>query len=893
MSKCTDCSLNENCQSVKVDSFIKHHGADILIVLDAPDRDDDRNNKILSRDAGKKLLYLLEKAGLDKDRVSYTYAVRCKPSATSDVKRKHIEACRKYLFKEIIELKPKVIIPMGKIAHWALTGHQSVGEYRGHFSTFDLEYNDTQSVNSGVAGKAKKLSIPLIPSWSVHASMAKWELHDYIIHDLAKAKQYADTGLIHRTPVPDHNLILTRQGLKDFMDYMLSSQVKWSTNDLETTGFSFFKDKIINSGYCTNENKVFVLHTKEYQPEHFKKWDRENQELGVKINEFVRNNRENIFKVMRRIHGSDLKMIYHNGKFDLKFLKHNNVPVKNFAFDTLLADSYVDENKMHSLNFCLEYRGHNFGPYDTELHPYVSKDKDKKSAKTYEFIPPKLIGKYLCIDVYGDALLFRDQVKELKREGLYEYFMATKMQALREMVDVEYLGVKVDVPLIKETEKQLAEKIKELEAAAKEITKNPEFNLASPKQVVAYMTEAGYPFAKLKIRQNKTGYSTDKKALALFIQYKRWAKFPQLMLTHKTLTKLCGTYVAGKIGRKEGTEGGMLQYIDENHMVHANFNLWTPRTGRYSCNRPSLQVWPRPLKGLPNIRNFICTTSPDHVLWEADYSQLEQCVVAVLSKDPVLLGKIQDGTDLHCFNAVELGRKLKSIAEDITYEYMMTAVGKGADVGNVIDLATIPEQIIAELKIKRTQAKNIGFGLNYGKTAITFAEDFGIEVDDAEEMVEAYFALYKRMKAWRDSQVADALTKGVVTLLSGRKRRFYQAIEWLNSEYAEGLWGTRKLSEEISRQAMNSPVQGGAHDVFEPAKLRLLARLRKEGIHAPLRLSIHDGLVGECHKNDIEMVRKCILEELPTTFYEGTKLELRLKVDVDFYKSNWYGEKLK
>lgn len=885
---CTDCSLHEDCQNVKIASKLKHHSADILIVLDAPDRDDDRNNAILSRDAGKKLLYLMERAGLDKDRVSYAYAIRCKPTSNSQVKRKHIEACRKYIFQEIIELKPKVIIPMGKLAHWALTGHQSVAEYRGHFTKFEMDYTDA-------GNRAKKLSIDMLPSLSPHASMSKWELHDYIIHDLKKAMTFADTGIIPRTPDPKYDLILTRQGLKDFMDYMLSDQVKWSTNDLETTGFSFFKDKIINSGYCTNENKIFVLHTKEYDLKlHGKKWDRENQELGLRINSFVKGNREAIFKVMKRVHSAEhIKWIYHNGKFDLKFLRKNGVPIKNFAFDTLLADSYVDENKMHSLNFCLEYRGHNFGAYDTLLHPYVGKD-DKKNKKTYEHIPPAMLGKYLSIDVYGDSLLFRDQVKELKSEGLYDYFMKVKMQALREMTDAEYIGVKVDVPLIKETETALSLKVKAMEAEAKEITGNPEFNLASPKQVVEYMLEAGYPFNKLKIRQNKTGYSTDKKSLTLFLKYKRWAKFPELLLTHKTLTKLAGTYVAGKIGRKDGVEGGMLQYIDEHDHVHANFNLWTPRTGRYSCNRPSLQVWPRPLKGLPNIRSFIIPIDDDHVLWEADYSQLEQCVVAVLSKDPVLLGKIQDGTDLHCFNAVELGKKLRNIAEDMTYEYMMCAVGKeDAIPENLrIDPASIEEQIKAELKIKRTYAKNIGFGLNYGKTAMTFAADFGIEIEEAEEMVDAYFSLYKKMKAWRDSTVSEALTKGVISLLSGRKRRFHQAVDWLNSEYAEGLWGTRKLSEEISRQAMNTPVQGGAHEVFEPAKLRLLERFRKEGIKAPLHLSIHDGMVGSCHKDDVARVKQCLLEELPTTFYAGTKYELRLKVDVEFFKRNWYAEKL-
>jgi DNA polymerase-1 len=414
------------------------------------------------------------------------------------------------------------------------------------------------------------------------------------------------------------------------------------------------------------------------------------------------------------------------------------------------------------------------------------------------------------------------------------------------------------------------------------------------------MVSAGYPFEKLKIRKTATGYSTDKEALGMFAKYKKWCEFPRMVLQHKAYSKIAGTYVAGKAGRGDDEVGGMLQYLDANDRIHANFNLWSPRTGRYSCNKPSLQVWPRPIKDMPNIRNFICSEE-GWELTEMDYSQLEQCVVAAISRDLVLIEKIMNGVDLHCFNAVELGRKLGTIEKDVTYEYMMTAVGKGLDlVEQVIDYDSIPEEVKAKFKELRTQAKAIGFGLNYGKTAITFAEDFGIEIEEAEDMVDAYFNLYRGMKKWRDGIVEEALTRGYITLISGRRRRFTQAVDWINSNFAEGLWSTKKLSEEISRQAMNSPIQGGAHDIFEPAKIRIIKRIKAEGLQSRLLLSIHDGMIFENPVEERERLKKIIAEEAIWSLNTDSDYQVNFKVDVDTFeitlgdtKAHWYGNKLK
>jgi DNA polymerase-1 len=194
---------------------------------------------------------------------------------------------------------------------------------------------------------------------------------------------------------------------------------------------------------------------------------------------------------------------------------------------------------------------------------------------------------------------------------------------------------------------------------------------------------------------------------------------------------------------------------------------------------------------------------------------------------------------------------------------------------------------------QRTNAKAIGFGLNYGKTAITFAKDFKIDIDEAEEMVDAYFNIYSVMKSWRDGQVEKALTEGYVNLLSVRKRRFHHAIDWFNSSFSEGLWSTKMLKEEISRQAMNAPVQGGAHDIFEPAIIRLNRRFKKEGMKSRILLYIHDGILGESPLEERPYIDAIAMEEMKTFLNKGTPLEIELKVDGDHYDWEWYGKKIK
>ena len=1302
---CTDCALSSRCSnSLILGRGSKARNTEVMIIQEAPSRSEDKFRTALTGDVKHKLNYFFEKSGIDYSKVYFTSAVKCNPFKTSNIKKKHLEECSKYLFNEIIEHKPKLIITMGRWAWQAVSNKTSIREFRGHFDEFVLGYE----VETNGRTIEREFKCKTLPTFGLIASIGKWEYNADIIRDFQKANKFLTTGIIDQTPIPKFNTILTKSGLNDFVEKY--REVEYATTDFETTGFNFWEHKIINTGYCSEKDFADILYLEPYKKEHIAKWEKEEIDRAKQVNSFLKYNRNKTIKALKTVNGFEhLKLILHNGKFDAKFAMKNGIPYKNFWFDTLVADSLIDENLGHALNIAMERRNINYGAYDTSLWKYTNKDEKKK--KSYQFIPPNLLEEYLAIDVAGDRRLWKTQEKELKREKMEKHFFTRKMPALRNILRSEYVGVKMDRPLIHEASKVIQKTQRGLNRKIKRVTNMDELNVNSPKQVINYMVDAGYPFERLQIKRTANGnYSTSKEEMVKFTKYKKWKKFPQLVLNQKKLSKIRGTYVDGKCirknslieivrdvakypkgipiqdvsigdlaycydnnneltirpvigtykkgknklvrihyrnyrnnkrgsldvtkehkirnwsggyteaqhlkggerlpflerqnhksnysrlnyktkgnrygsnyemvehrfvfnqmkggiktkgnhihhidynplnnrpenlkemtpqkhqslhkagldspvalnlnkfevlrelfrtkGRPDNTQynfmviigyinkfkinykeiklrfnrrgefitssairlcherkkiniinflnisekhcnkliirykiklnerpqqqkkftkrqllkeiintrgrisrseikfetlqrameieginylklghrfignreyvnrayldtlligdkaphrkldvsvekfnkiceahdvplthnhfvtkieyidqidevydleveefhnfianeicvhnsggGGMLKYLDNNHRVHANFNIWTARTSRYSCSSPSLQVWPRPIKGLPNVRNFVVPSNRNWCLFEADYSQLEQIVVANLSKDKVLIKRIQRGMDLHCINASDIGTLLNTMPSWVTYDHMLITNDKQNKISNKDE--KYAQDLLRRIELdgsnidwheKRTQAKGIGFGLNYGKTPMTFAEDFGVSIDEAEEMVDAYFNVYSGLKKWGDDQVRLALKQGFVTLLSGRKRRLNYAVDWINSEYAESVWSTQRLSEEIGRQAKNAPVQGGAHEIFEPACNRLQRRIRKEKLKARLLLSIHDGIVGECPIEERVIINKLIHEEMSTTVNKGQKDELTFNLDTDFYEWEWYGNKIK
>ena len=149
----------------------------------------------------------------------------------------------------------------------------------------------------------------------------------------------------------------------------------------------------------------------EYTEEHMKNWKKKDQKLGKKVNKFVKKHKKKIYKAVKKVNACKARKILHNGKFDYKFGRHHGIPYTNFYFDTIIAHSILDENKYHDLNSCMEFEGFDYGPYDTKLWPCVNKDRKKK--KRYQFIPIRMICKYLSNDNTGNFSLYQKLNKTL------------------------------------------------------------------------------------------------------------------------------------------------------------------------------------------------------------------------------------------------------------------------------------------------------------------------------------------------------------------------------------------------------------------------------------------------------------------------------------------------
>ena len=776
---------------------------------------------------------------------------------------------------------------MGKAPLMQLMGQNTIGDFQGHFEDLEIDYKSKK--------KERTFKTKVIPTYSPVSALTKWEFDDYIVNDLKKVKKFIETGKEPITPAPKYKLVMSLKDLKEFEEHY--SNVKRFNTDYETTGLKFYKHKIINAGYSDDKNFATIVPMLEYEDIHMnhRLWTDDDRKFAKNINKFVKKNKKRIFKALKRVNASKAKKTLHNGKFDQKFGKINGIPYKNFDFDTIIADALIDENKKHDLNTCMKLRGINYGAYDTLIWPYVN--KSHKNRKSYQFIPPEMICEYLAIDVCGDLRLEKKLRKELKREGFESLMFDRQMPLMHMMCDCEYRGMKFDALELKEIGRLVQAKILDTEKKVRKLTKLKELNLNSGDQLRDYFESKDYPFEEMQIKRGKKGYSTDAKTLKKFARKKKYTKIPNLILLHRSLSTLKKTFLDGKDG-----ETGLLQSVSEKGFIHGNWNIHTPRTGRMSSSEPNLQNIPKPNPLFPdsNIRQLFKASKKNWVLFSADFAQLELRVGAFLSHDRTMIKEIQQGVDLHTRNAVKFGTTLGFLPADMTEKKFAEIRGfkppknwEKKFRGNKKKLKLIEEKILeaAIFEGHRGFAKTLGFGLNYGMDANTLAQQFDMDVEEVQDMIDIYFEKYHELNDWREEICEKSIDEGILILPeTGRKRRFTQASEWFNSEYAQDI---RKREFDISavhRQAMNFPIQGYANEIYVEGKLKLEKELRKRKLKSRILLSNHDGLLGEGPKSEMKEVKGLCHKMMERILGKG-KWKVPLIVDFDLYTC-WQGEKL-
>jgi len=413
------------------------------------------------------------------------------------------------------------------------------------------------------------------------------------------------------------------------------------------------------------------------------------------------------------------------------------------------------------------------------------------------------------------------QKEIIKAQELESVLYDIELPLIEVMASMELEGFRTDRSYLEEYGKTLSGKIEELSAVIQMLA-GEEFNINSTIQLGEILFEKlGLPHGK----KTKRGYSTSVDVLE-----KIKDKHPIIpnILEYRTLTKLKSTYVDGLIPLINEKDG----------KIRAHFQQTVAATGRISCTEPNLQNIPIRQELGRKLRKAFVPETEECVLVGADYSQIELRVLAHMSGDEALIKAFNDGEDIH-----------------------------RATAANVLG---VPEdQITVE---ERSRAKAVNFGVIYGMSAFGLSSELNITQKDANEYIQAYFAKHKQVKEFMDGSVAFCKENGYVTTMMGRKRYI--------KEINASQYMLRQIGERL---AMNTPIQGTAADIIKIAMIKVYNAIKEQGLKSKLILQIHDELIINTYPDELENVRKLLVENMET----ACEMSVELKAELN-EGSNWY-----
>jgi DNA polymerase-1 len=423
-----------------------------------------------------------------------------------------------------------------------------------------------------------------------------------------------------------------------------------------------------------------------------------------------------------------------------------------------------------------------------------------KKQLTMRDVPVEKVVDYACEDADITLRLYHALWPELEEEGLTELYETVEAPLIPVLRDIELEGVNIDADFLIEYSKKLTEEMQRIE---KEVyaAAGSEFNIGSPKQIGEILFgRMGVPY---KGSRTKTGqYKTDEATLAEVAP-----DFPivKLILRHRSLSKLIGTYV-----------DALPQLMNEDGRIHSSFNQTIAATGRLSSANPNLQNIPVRTPEGAEVRKAFIPRDEHHVLLASDYSQIELRLVAALSQDEGMLDAFKTGKDIHTATA--------ALIFDVDYD--------------------------AVTRVQRYQAKTINFAILYGAGATRLTQELEISRSEASELISNYYERFTGLKQFMSGTVEQAKEEGYVSTLLGRKR----SLRDINSRSSVA----RALAE---RMAMNTPIQGTAADMIKLAMIRIHAMLREKGFKTRMILQVHDELVFDAPRDEVEIVTP-LIEEL-------------------------------
>jgi len=449
--------------------------------------------------------------------------------------------------------------------------------------------------------------------------------------------------------------------------------------------------------------------------------------------------------------------------------------------------------------------------------------KRGKNQLTMRQVPVSKVTDYASED--ADITL---QLKEylwpiLEKEKLNELYTSIEEPLIQVLVDMEHAGIRVDSQYLAEYSSELEKHILEAE---KEIydTAGMKFNIASPKQVGEVL------FDTLKIpyrwRKTKTGqYSTDETKLSeLAIDN----PVVERILRHRGLAKLKSTYVDA-LPRMINPKSGR---------IHSSFNQALAATGRLSSNNPNLQNIPIRTAEGRRVREAFVPKDENHILLAADYSQIELRIIAEISGDEAMLEAFNAGQDIHTATAA---RVFEVPYDEVTKEH-------------------------------RYRAKTVNFSIVYGAGATNLSRQLGIKRAEASELIKQYKKQYQGLTRYMEETIETARKQGFVNTLMGR-RRYLRDINSSSS----------LIRSHAERNAINTPVQGSAADMIKIAMVNIHRILKEKKFKSQMILQVHDELVFDVYKPELEAI-KPIIEEQMKTAIPNLKVPILVGMDTG---ENW------
>jgi DNA polymerase-1 len=523
---------------------------------------------------------------------------------------------------------------------------------------------------------------------------------------------------------------------------------------------------------------------------------------------------------------TDIDWVFANAKYDAHILGNVGIEFAGRLIDTCVEHALLYEDKPHGLKYVVKHLlGWAYGDFQDQFGKIGKKQSAEENFQ--------LLIEYASNDAWATWGAHKELRRQLEGavthslfrtmfpfiETLWDLFDKVEVDYTKVLFGMERHGIKVDRAALDKAEPEARGEIQDVE---KEIAKLAGFvlNPKSTQQLRKYFIEQEGLKPIRWSKGGKTGARNPSVDATFLEHYKNEHPMAKLVLRHRELAKLHGTYITG-----------LRDLLDPNDRIHTRFNQDVARTGRLSSSGPNLQNIPRPENDKWKLRSsFIPEPGMDIIA--VDYEQLEMRLLAAAAMEPKMMQIFADGKDIHTGNV------------EMVYGIAYADVVGARKIDKLVKQGKLPETDLLPSVLKAIKARNdikaVGFGLNYGMGANKLARQLGITTQEAKDLIERYMDTYPAVGQFFKNAVEETDRTGYAFTVLGRRRNIPQIRSSRKDERALG-----------ERLATNTQIQGSAADVCKMAQINLWKVGLEQRYGCRQLLQIHDEVVFECPKESV------------------------------------------